>query len=216
MSPVSSGRPSKGGNRDTRQDLLEAAFELFANRGFKRVHLSDIADRADVSIGLIRHYYASKDGLIEECTHAVMERLRAIFRHILDGSGPREGAAFIQHLQIRIAEAFRGRLVLLRYLRQLTIENPPVANEAFKEYFLLLQQELNRVEAAGHLRSDANRVWLTFHLMFMQMGPVFLSEQIEAIIGVPSHSPEAMRERARENERILIHGILAEREAKGL
>jgi len=45
--------------------------------------------------------------------------------------------------------------------------------------------------------------------MYMQMGPVFLSEQIEAIIGMPSHSPEAVRERGRENARILKYGILA-------
>ena len=138
-----------------------------------------------------------------------MGQLQDIFRRILDGSGPSEGTAFIDHLQGRTREALTDNVSLLKYLRQLTIENPPAANEAFKAYFLLLQQELNRVEAAGHLRQDANKVWLTFHFMFMQMGPVFLSEQIEAIIGVPSHSLEAIRERGKENVRILKYGILA-------
>ena len=209
MSQAKTGRPKKDSNRDTRKDLLQAAFELFSQSGFSQVNLSSIAERAGVSIGLIRHYYGSKDGLIEECTEDVMGRLQDIFRRILDGSGPSEGTAFIDHLQGRTREALTDNVSLLKYLRQLTIENAPVANEAFKDYFLLLQQELNRIEAAGHLRGDANKAWLTFHIMYMQMGPVFLSEQIEAIIGMPSHSPEAVRERGRENARILKYGILA-------
>lgn len=212
MSTVSSWQPGKDSNRDTRNDLLQAAFELFAQMGFGRVHLSAIADRAGVSIGLIRHYFDSKDGLVEECTQAVIDRLRAIFRHILDGSGPKEGSAFVGYLQDRTSKAFSGDLDLLRYLRHLTIENPPVANEVFREYFMLLQQELIRVEAAGYLREDANRVWLTFHLMYMQMGPIFLSEQIEAITGAPSHSPDSIRERLREHQQILKRGILSQRE----
>jgi AcrR family transcriptional regulator len=209
MAHARSGRPKKGSNRDTRKELLQAAFELFSQHGISQVNLTDIAERAGVSIGLIRHYFGSKDGLVDECTQVVMDQLREIFRQILDGSGPREGTAFIDHLRHRTTEAFTGHVGLLKYLRQLTIENAPVANEAFKDYFLLLQQELNRIEAAGHLRGDANKTWLTFHIMYMQMGPVFLSEQIEAIIGMPSHSPEAVRERGRENARILKYGILA-------
>ena len=209
MSQARTGRPKKDNNRDTRKELAQAAFELFSQSGFRQVNLNDIAERAGVSIGLIRHYYGSKDGLIDECTQVVMDRLHNIFRHILDGSGPSEGTEFLEHLQHRTTEALTDNVSLLKYLRQLALENTPAANEAFKEYFLLLQQELNRVEAAGHLRHEANKVWLTFHLMFMQMGPVFLSEQIEAIIGVPSHSPEAIRERGKENVRILKYGILA-------
>jgi len=211
MSSVSSGRPRKDDDRDTRKDLRNAAFELFAQQGFRRVHLNDIADRAGVSIGLIRHYYGSKDGLVEECTRIVMKRLRKVFRRILDGSGPSEGADFIHYLQKRTIKAFGNNFGLLRYLRQLTIEDAAAANEAFKEYFQLLQHELNRVEAAGHLREDINKVWLVFLIMFMQMGPVFLSEQIEAIINMPSHSPQAVRERSKENERVLKYGILANR-----
>ncbi len=215
MSTAKSGRPKKDNNRNTRKDLLVAAMKLFAHQGFRQVNLTDISERAGVSIGLIRHYFGSKKGLIDECTAVVMKRFRKIFRQILDDSGPSEGAAFIEHLELRTRSAFTDNVALLQYLRQLTIENPPVANEVFKEYFLLLQQELNRMEAGGHLRGDANKVWLTFQLMFLQMGPVFLSEQIEAIVGVASHGPEAIRERGKENVRILTYGILAGPDPEG-
>jgi len=204
------GRPKKKANRDTRNDLLQAAFKLFSKRGFHQVNLNDIADRAGVSIGLIRHYYGSKEGLIDTCTEVVMERLQEIFSRILDDGGPSEGTAFLDHLTQRTIEAFTGNVTLLRYLRQLTIENTAAANEAFKAYFQFVQQELNRLEAAGHLRGDANKVWLTFNIIFVQLGPVFLSDQIEAIIGAPSHNADAVRERSAETIRILKYGILAQ------
>jgi AcrR family transcriptional regulator len=190
--------------------LLNAAFELFSDEGFSKVNLNDIADRAKVSIGLIRHYFGSKDGLVEECTGHVMERLSDVFGRILDGTGPSDGAGFIDHIQRRTYDELIGNVGLLMYLRHLVIEYPTAANVAFINYFQLLQQEFNRLEAAGHLRPDVNKVWLTFHLMFLQMGPVFLSKQIEAIVGMPSHDPDTVRERNRANANILMHGILAQ------
>jgi len=209
MSRVKAGRPSTSERRDTRSDLLDAAFVLFSERGFSKVYLNDIADRANVSIGLIRHYFGSKDGLVEECTGHVMERLSDVIGRILDGTGPSDGPGFIDHLQRRTYDELIGNIGLLMYLRHLVIEYPAAANVAFIDYFQLLQQEFNRLEAAGHLRSDVNKVWLTFHLMFLQMGPVFLSKQIEAIVGTPSHDPDTVRERNRANATILMHGILS-------
>ena len=152
MPAAKMGRPKKKANRDTQNDLLKAAVKLFSKRGFHQVKLTDIANQAGVSIGLIRHYYGSKEGLIDKCTEAVMERLQEIFSHILDDSGPSEGTAFLDHLNQRTIEAFAGNFSLLRYLRQLTIENTTVANEAFKAYFQFVQQELNRLEVGGNLR----------------------------------------------------------------
>jgi AcrR family transcriptional regulator len=209
MSRVKAGRPSTSEQRDTQSDLLNAAFELFSERGFSKVNLNEIADRANVSIGLIRHYFGSKGGLVEECTGHVMERLSDVIGRILDGTGPSDGAGFIDHLRRKTYDNLIGNVGLLMYLRHLVIEYPAAANVAFIDYFQLLQQEFNRLEAAGHLRPDVNKVWLTFHLMFLQMGPVFLSKQIEAIVGMPSHDPDTVRERNRANATILMHGILS-------
>ena len=58
----------------------------------------------------------------------------------------------------------------------------------------MLQDHFVRLEAAGALRSDANKIWLTFLLMFVQLGPVFLSEQIQSIIGRSPFTAEVARE----------------------
>lgn len=45
----------------TRAEILEAALELFADRGFDAVSLREIAQRAGTTHGLIRHHFGSKE-----------------------------------------------------------------------------------------------------------------------------------------------------------
>lgn len=52
----------------TRHDLLEAAATLFAERGFERTTVRDIAVRAGVNQALLFRYFGSKDALFEEVT----------------------------------------------------------------------------------------------------------------------------------------------------
>ena len=210
MKTPRAGRPPKIDQRNAREGLLGAAISRFARYGFRKVGLSDIASDAGVSIGLIRHYFRSKDGLIEACNETVTRELGELFRQMLDGLQPDNGAAFIDELQQRSMATLKDKGHLLYYLRHLSIDQPAKGADVFREYFQLLQGELNRLEALGYLRKDVNKVWLTFHLMFMQLGPVYLSEQIEAIVGVPAHSERALLERGDENVRILKRGILSE------
>ncbi|QXE33055.1 TetR/AcrR family transcriptional regulator [Streptomyces sp. GMY02] len=51
---------------ETRRELLRAAAELFAERGFDRTTVRDIAQRAGVNQALVFRYFGSKEGLFEE------------------------------------------------------------------------------------------------------------------------------------------------------
>ena len=51
--------------RETRKTLiLDTALELFANEGFYKTAISDIAEKAGISKGLIYNYFESKEDLI--------------------------------------------------------------------------------------------------------------------------------------------------------
>jgi AcrR family transcriptional regulator len=52
------------GRSDTRQEILTAAGELFAERGFERTTMRAVAARADVDPALIHHYFVNKEGLL--------------------------------------------------------------------------------------------------------------------------------------------------------
>src|SRR5947209_3111286 len=64
-----------------KQDVLRAALELFAEKGFDGTSVPDVARRARVAAGTIYRYFANK----EELVNAVYQRWKAdLFVGILD------------------------------------------------------------------------------------------------------------------------------------
>ncbi|WP_326626177.1 TetR/AcrR family transcriptional regulator [Nonomuraea fuscirosea] len=83
----------------TRQALVQAAFQLFGERGFEETTLADIAAQAEISTRTFFSYFASKDDLIfhdteerlETATRAVVRRtpeepLMDVLRRLVDAS----------------------------------------------------------------------------------------------------------------------------------
>lgn len=65
-SPVekpSGRRPSSGGSSDTREDILDAAIEMFSASGIETTSVRSIATRAGVDPGLIRYFFTDKETL---------------------------------------------------------------------------------------------------------------------------------------------------------
>jgi AcrR family transcriptional regulator len=88
---MSSGTPL-GGNKlakseeragtDKRRLILDAAVRVFARQGFHACRVSDIADEAGVAYGLVYHYFASKDEVLDtlflERWNVMLELIREV------------------------------------------------------------------------------------------------------------------------------------------
>jgi len=55
--------PPTGRSRDTRQRLLEAAGEVFADRGFRDATIQEICRRADANIAAVHYHFGDKEQL---------------------------------------------------------------------------------------------------------------------------------------------------------
>jgi len=55
-----------GEEAGARERLLQAAFEVFAELGFKETTVRDICSRANVNLAAVNYYFGSKQGLYEE------------------------------------------------------------------------------------------------------------------------------------------------------
>jgi len=82
---MSASRPSLGGERvpaDKRRLILDAAVRVFARQGFHACRVSDIADEAGVAYGLVYHYFASKDEVLDtlflERWNVMLELIREV------------------------------------------------------------------------------------------------------------------------------------------
>jgi AcrR family transcriptional regulator len=56
-----------------RQQVLDAAYSCFAQRGFHETTMQDIAQEAGVSYRVVYHYFDRKEDLIEEAWEASRE-----------------------------------------------------------------------------------------------------------------------------------------------
>ncbi len=70
-SPRGRGRPPKDGGPDIREAILEAATELFAERGYAATPVNAVCDLAGVGKPAVYWHFESKQGLLA----AVLERL---------------------------------------------------------------------------------------------------------------------------------------------
>ena len=75
------------GGPDTRGEILQAARESFADKGFGATSIRAVAREAGVDAALVHHYFASKDSLFIEAMALPIDP-RQIAARILDG--PRE------------------------------------------------------------------------------------------------------------------------------
>jgi AcrR family transcriptional regulator len=66
--------------QQTRQEISDAAFELFATRGFDQVTVAEVARRAGVSEATVFNYFATKEDLAYSRMEAFEDELLAAIR----------------------------------------------------------------------------------------------------------------------------------------
>jgi AcrR family transcriptional regulator len=87
------------GGPDTRGEIVEAARESFADKGFAATSMRAVARQAGVDAALVHHYFDSKDELFIEAM-AIPVDPRVVAARILDGP--------VEEMGRRIATAFLG------------------------------------------------------------------------------------------------------------
>ena len=82
---MSAGRAPVGrakAQADKRRMILDAAVRVFARQGFHACRVSDIADEAGVAYGLVYHYFASKEEVLDtlflERWNVMLEMIREV------------------------------------------------------------------------------------------------------------------------------------------
>ena len=71
-------RPANANAEATRARILDAALRLFADVGRGQTSVRDIARAADVSLGMVNHYFGSKDELYEACVENMLEEISSL------------------------------------------------------------------------------------------------------------------------------------------
>jgi len=77
-------RQNKRKTDATREKILSAAIALFCERGYAATRIKDIADKAKIAVGLMYHYYKSKEevfGELMKCSASEIEELKVMLNN---------------------------------------------------------------------------------------------------------------------------------------
>ena len=83
--------PHRDSPADTRQRLIEAAGEVFAERGFRAATIRDIVERAGANIAAVNYHFGDKENLYVEALSASCHQKEALPCSPDDGRTPGDG-----------------------------------------------------------------------------------------------------------------------------
>lgn len=96
--PESGRTGRRPGDPDTRKAILDAAVELFADRGYAGASVRAIATRAGVDPALVRHYFGNKSTLFVQSVIArtgIIDNVVTELRGDTEGRGERLARAYL-------------------------------------------------------------------------------------------------------------------------
>ena len=213
---MSERRPYRREAEDIRRDaLIGAALELIAKGGPKSATVRAIADRAGVTPGLIRHYFASKEELTRAAYRRLMDRMNGENAEVLkaqqDSPLARLAAFVAASLRPPIVDPERVGLWagFLHDVRR-DPQMKAIHQTSYYDYRDLLQSliaDLPRAADAPQLRADAiacnaviDGLWLEGSVLPESFAPGELESiglaAIGAILGVILPAPELAPELA--------------------
>ena len=91
---------------DKKETIMNAAIELFAEKGFEGTSIRDLATKADVNVAMVNYYFGTKDRLFE----ALLEQKATFMRGRLDEIASNDKLSEIEKVDA-IVESYVGRIL---------------------------------------------------------------------------------------------------------
>jgi TetR/AcrR family fatty acid metabolism transcriptional regulator len=136
--------------------ILDAAVRVFARRGYHGSRVGDIATEAGVAHGLLYHYFASKDQVLETVFRdnfgELLERFRAVEASEEPAAEKLEGIAKI------LLRTWRNDPDLVTVMVREVARSPQLQSQVDEvgEAFAILQRVIEQGQADGTFRRDVD------------------------------------------------------------
>ena len=148
--------PGGSPRRDKREVILDAAIQVFAQRGYHGSRVSDIAREAGIAYGLVYHYFRNK----EEILHTIFEERWSGFLEAVETIAASKTSAEDKLVSVAalILNAYRLRpawvkVLVLEIQRSSRVADPGQIR-AVGRFFQLVAKILRSGQETGELRRD--------------------------------------------------------------
>lgn len=167
-----------------RQRIVEAAMTLFGENGYEAVSMRDIATAADVTPSLIVHHFKTKQGLRGAVTQDVLATLQK-FDHALEQDfDPKQQEPFsslVGNPDLTADPVALGSLI--KYVRSTITDPGPDGQALFEFWYSQFERLFNRLDAAGTIRPDVDRLWMPYIWLSANLGILLLEPLISKRMG---------------------------------
>ncbi len=102
----------------TRRQILMAALEAFANRGYTHTSVSYLAQQAGISKGLIYHYFASKEDVLLGIFNMLIEE----GQHIIDDSNSTDARDQLRNTIDQSISFIEQQTDIMRFMYSLALQ----------------------------------------------------------------------------------------------
>lgn len=195
---------SEPSDTTNQQRIRDVAMACFAEHGISGTSLRTIADAAEVSVGLIQHYFGSKAALIA----AIDEHVLQVFGQLLDEVPPksennpaifRGGTArlYVEHPDV------------MDYLARVLPDVGPTSAAIFDGLVEISAKQGEAFAARGLTRDDLDPVWSVLNPVLLRVGASVLRRHIERHIPGPLYSREQALRWDIATSNLIRHGQLA-------
>ncbi|NIB41600.1 TetR/AcrR family transcriptional regulator [Pseudomaricurvus alkylphenolicus] len=191
-------------NTEKRQRLLDVSLKLFAERGFDAVGMREIAAEAEVSLGLIRIHFGSKDGLRQELDAFVLRELASMYEGIAELG---EAAGLEGLADDIVAFIERDRDVML-YLRTALLQKNQGSLAMMQEIRDITRRYIDTCEAQGNLQPDVDKEQAALMMFFDLLGPLILEPFSHQLYGASMYDASMVAARNKMLSRMLTRGFL--------
>ncbi len=90
-----------------KEEILEAALNLFSSKGFHNVSMQEIADKSEFAVGTLYNFFDSKESLFESLINHFGEKIVGEITEIIDGpSNEKERLVAIIRYQPQLQEKY--------------------------------------------------------------------------------------------------------------
>lgn len=192
------------GPLDKKDELIEAATDLFAAKGFRGTSIRDIANACSTSISNIYHHFGNKEGLILAILERFSGDLLADLRRVAASDlKPLERFKQLIAAHIRMAwDRTREGKILFLDEEHLTPEGHAINIGIQREVLDIYRKELKGLQDLGLLRGKSVTVTafnvfgvINWFLRWCRRdGPMSLEEVTEAIVDFAIHGALNIKE----------------------
>jgi AcrR family transcriptional regulator len=152
---------------ERRDEILAIAAQLFAERGFAATTVREIADAAGILSGSLYHHFDSKESMVDELVHEMLDRVLAAYRRIVATGDAPEVA-----LRALVREAFaaiatdRATVAVMVNEWNLFVQFPRFAylRDIEEETERLWVSVIERGAESGAFRPDLDP-WMLYRMM---------------------------------------------------